>query len=219
MSNEAISRRALIGGATGLILTSRTTPQTRQSNARPRNGFEVDRFVSDVRAARAESDSQLAVEEVLRRAVAEPHEILTAIGEPTSAGIHPLYRSSDLTILNVIWAPLMVLMPHNHNMWATIGIYTGREDNMLWSRQGRVVEASGAAALAVRDVFSLSSSAIHSVTNPIERLTGAIHIYGGDFFAPGRSEWDPETLEERPWDIEAAQTKFLKAVQRFEAVP
>ena len=28
------------------------------------------------------------------------------------------------------------------------------------------------------------------------RLTGAIHIYGGDFFAAERSEWDPETLKE-----------------------
>jgi predicted metal-dependent enzyme (double-stranded beta helix superfamily) len=33
---------------------------------------------------------------------------------------------------------------------------------------------------------------IHSVTNPIPRLTGAIHVYGGDFFGAERSEWDPE---------------------------
>jgi hypothetical protein len=32
------------------------------------------------------------------------------------------------------------------------------------------------------------------VTNPIPRLTGAIHVYAGDFFAAERSEWDPETL-------------------------
>jgi hypothetical protein len=28
----------------------------------------------------------------------------------------------------------MTVMPHNHNMWAIIGIYTGREDNILWRR-------------------------------------------------------------------------------------
>ena len=28
----------------------------------------------------------------------------------------------------------MTVMPHNHNMWAAIGIYTGREDNILWRR-------------------------------------------------------------------------------------
>ena len=48
-----------------------------------------------------------------------------------------------------------------------------------------------------RVVFGLGRDAIHSVTNPIRRLTGAIHIYGGDFFKPGRSEWDAESLRER----------------------
>jgi predicted metal-dependent enzyme (double-stranded beta helix superfamily) len=28
----------------------------------------------------------------------------------------------------------MSVMPHNHEMWAVIGIYTGREDNILWRR-------------------------------------------------------------------------------------
>jgi predicted metal-dependent enzyme (double-stranded beta helix superfamily) len=219
MTIGSISRRTLIGSAAGLALTHRAMPQAQQGRSQLQGRFDVDRFVSDVRRARAERESQLAVEDVLRRAVSQPHEVLTGVGEPTVAGIHTIHRSPDLTILNVIWAPLMVLMPHNHNMWASIGIYTGREDNMLWNRRGRVVEADGAAALAARDVFSLPSDAIHSVVNPIERLTGAIHIYGGDFFAPGRSEWDPETLEERPWDVEAARGKFRKAAQRFQAVP
>ena len=25
-------------------------------------------------------------------------------------------------------------MPHNHEMWAVIGVYTGREDNIFWRR-------------------------------------------------------------------------------------
>jgi len=72
---------------------------------------------------------------------------------------------------------------------------------------------------AILRVFGLPADAIHSVTNPIERLTGALHLYGGDFFAPGRSEWDPETLREQPWDIAAAQEKFRRAEERFNAIP
>ena len=49
----------------------------------------------------------------------------------------------------------------------------------------------------VDDVKRESTSSIASVVNPLRRLTGAIHISGGDFFAPGRSEWDAETLAER----------------------
>ncbi len=71
------------------------------------------------------------------------------------------------------------------------------------------------AALVAREVYSLPHDAIHSVVNPIEKLTGAIHIYGGDFFAPGRSEWDAGTLEERPFDLANALRTFQEANDRF----
>ena len=51
---------------------------------------------------------------------------------------------------------------------------------------------------------------IHSVVNPIPRVTGAIHVYGGDFFAAKRSEWDPESLCEKPYDVEKALRMFKR---------
>ena len=57
------------------------------------------------------------------------------LGEPQRAGLHKLNQSTDLTVLNVVWAPMMTMMPHNHQMWAVIGIYTGREDNIFWRRR------------------------------------------------------------------------------------
>ena len=180
-------------------------------------GFELERFVEDVRRAHKETDAQRAVEAVLARAVSEPRAVLAALGEPKELGPQPLYQSADLTILNVVWAPLMVLLPHEHAMWASIGVYTGREDNITWTRRGSRIEASGAASLSEKQIFSLPIDAVHSVTNPIERLTGAIHIYGGDFFGTPRSEWDPDTLTERPFDLEAARARFRAANARFQA--
>src|SRR5262245_52856821 len=179
--------------------------------------LDVERFIEDVKQARAGTDCQTAVQEVLARAVSEPGAVLAGLGAPTDAGLHSLYRAEDLTILNVVWAPLMMLLPHDHGMWASIGIYTGREDNIVWQRKGPKIEASSAKALGQRDVFGLSEDAIHSVTNPIPRLTGAIHIYGGDFFAVPRSEWDVETLRERPFDLEAARRLFQESSRRFNA--
>jgi len=179
--------------------------------------FQLDEFIAEVRRARAASDAQGAVEAVLARAVSEPRSVILGIGEPRAAGIHQVYRASDLTILNVVWAPLMVLLPHEHRMWATIGIYSGREDNIVWKRAGPRVEAHGAASLSERDVFSLREDAVHSVINPIERTTGAIHIYGGDFFDTPRSEWDAQTLLERPFDLERARRVFEESNRRFEA--
>jgi predicted metal-dependent enzyme (double-stranded beta helix superfamily) len=178
-------------------------------------GFDLDRFTDDVKRARMEGDGQRAVQEVLARAVSEPGAVLDGIGPPTEPGIHPIHHAANLTILNVVWPPFMMLLPHEHGMWASIGIYTGREDNIVWQRRGPLVEASAARALCEREVFGLPDCAIHSVTNPIPRLTGAIHIYGGDFFGTPRSEWDPETLRERPFDLEAARRSFQEASARF----
>jgi len=208
------SRRDFLARASGLIAAAATA----KAWAGPQGGkmsekFDVDRFVEEARKANAEG--QGAVSEILARAVSEPGRVLAGLGEPAEAGLGVLYRGEDLTILNVIWAPLMVLLPHNHRMWASIGIYTGREDNIVWKAEGSVIEAKSAASLSEKEVFPLGKDGIHSVVNPIPRLTGAIHIYGGDFFAPGRSEWDPETLKERPFDVEGLRDKFREANERF----
>lgn len=212
-----LSRRTFLTGVAGVLASSAALiPATTRGSAMA-NKFDLDRFIDDVKRARLEKDSQAAIGQVLEQAVSEPSAVLRTLGEPREAGIHTLYRGPDLTILNVVWAPLMVLLPHNHKMWASIGIYTGREDNISWERRGEVIEAAGAASLSEKEVFPLPETAIHSVTNPIERLTGAIHIYGGDFFAPGRSQWDAETLHEHPFDLEAAKRSFEAAAKRFEA--
>ena len=92
-----------------------------------------------------------------------------------------------------------------------IGIYSGREDNIFWRRlpdgSGRV-EAAGAKALRVGDAAPRGHDIIHSVTNPIPRLTGAIHVYGCDFFAIERSEWDSETLLEGRYDAQRTMRRF-----------
>jgi predicted metal-dependent enzyme (double-stranded beta helix superfamily) len=209
-----LSRRTFLAGASGALALAGGSKRARAASSK----LDLDRLIEEVQRARREKDSQKAVEEVLQRTVSDPAAVIAGIGEPKQAGIHTLHRSDELTILNVVWSPLMVLLPHDHNMWASIGIYTGREDNILWRRNGGVIEASSAAALSEKKVFGLAGDAIHSVTNPIRRLTGAIHIYGGDFFKPGRSEWDSETLRERPFDLEAARRTFVEANERFKAV-
>lgn len=163
--------------------------------------LDLERFVTECRAAHAQDRSHKAVREVLARAVAEPRSVLKGLGEPKRAEVQKLYHSPELTILNVIWAPRMTIYPHNHRMWAVIGIYTGREDNIFWRRlPGGKVEAAGAQSLSEREAVPLGPEIIHSVTNPIARLSGAIHVYGGDFFGVERSEWDPESLTEQRYD-------------------
>jgi predicted metal-dependent enzyme (double-stranded beta helix superfamily) len=70
------------------------------------------------------------------------------------------------------------------------------------------LEAASDKALCEKDTVLLGPETIHSVTNPIARLSGALHVYGGDFFAAARSEWDPESLREQRYDVERAMRLF-----------
>jgi predicted metal-dependent enzyme (double-stranded beta helix superfamily) len=180
--------------------------------------FALERFVADCREAHAEDRSHKAVREVLARALAERRSLLKELGEPRRAEVQKLYHDASLTILNVIWAPRMVIFPHEHRMWAVIGIYTGREDNVYWRRlpDGRI-EAAGAQSMSEGEAAPLGRDIVHSVINPIGRFTGAIHIYGGDFFAVERSEWDPETLREQPYDPAKTLRYFEEANRNLQA--
>ncbi|QOZ26818.1 hypothetical protein [Bradyrhizobium sp. CCBAU 51753] len=182
--------------------------------------FDPEQFIAGCRAAFAAEPTHKAVREVLARAVSDPAAVLRGLGEPTRPESRALFHSDKLTILNVVWAPGMMVMPHDHRMWAMIGVYSGREDNIFWRRipdTPKKVEAAGARALCEGDAVAFGADIIHSVINPIDRLTGAIHIYGGDFFAAERSEWDAMTLEEHRLDREQRRRMFEAAAARYEA--
>jgi len=177
--------------------------------------MDIDGFVQDCVDAARETDAQAAVLEVLARAVHRPGRMLALLGEPVRADISLIYRSDSLTIFNATWTPQMNLMPHNHLMWANIGIYTGREDNIFWRNTPDRIEAFEARALFEGDAAALPVDAIHSVTNPLRRFTGGIHIYGGDFFDTRRSQWDPETLAETPSDGDVIRGIFERENERL----
>lgn len=174
--------------------------------------FDRDRFVADCRAAIDAGANQVQLRDLVRAAVSDPAATLRGLGVPDGPRIDVLHHAPDLTILNLVWGARMQVMPHNHNMWAVIGIYGGGEDNIYWKRapDGRV-EAAGARSLRTGDVETLGRDLIHSVINPLDRLTGALHVYGGDFFAAERSEWNAETLTEGPFDGAASRRRFKEA--------
>lgn len=182
--------------------------------------FDTERFVADCRAAFAADPSHRAVHEVVARAMSEPAAVFRALGEPERPESRALFHSPTLTILHVVWPPGYIVPPHDHHMWAVIGVYAGREDNVFWRRipgEPNRIEAAGARALCARDTVPLGTEIIHSVINPIDRLSSAIHVYGGDFFATERSKWDSLTLEEGRSDREEARRNFERASARYEA--
>ena len=179
--------------------------------------LNVEHFVTECRAALAESSPELAIKEILQRIVASPSDVQAALGTPRQGEVIPLHHERDLTILNMIWTPGMAAYPHDHRMWAVIGLYGGREDNTFYRRSPEGLLVAGGKQLEVGDTELLGPSVIHAVMNPLRVFTAAIHIYGGDFFGTPRSDWDPETLQERPFDIARARKLFADANERWRA--
>ena len=175
--------------------------------------FDVDAFVAECVAARADNEPRLAIRAVLERAIADPEAVGDAV-RPAEGGLTMLHHAPDLTVIHIVWAPRMQLYPHDHRMWAAIGIYAGREDNAFFRRdpgaQHRLVD-SGGKEIGAGDVLVLGDDVIHAVTNPDRELTGAIHVYGGDFVNQPRSQWGPGPREERPHDMAVLRQTFADA--------
>ena len=176
--------------------------------------LDLDHFIADCRAALRHSSPELAIKEILERAVASPSEVEAALGTPRQAGLAALHHDRELTIVNVVWAPGMAIYPHEHRMWALIGLYGGQEDNTFYRRRPDGLQVAGTKQLRIGDTTLLGPAVIHAVANPLGAYTAAIHVYGGDFFGMPRSEWDPETLQERAFDMERARKVFADANER-----
>ncbi|MFK8014929.1 MAG: hypothetical protein AB8G17_05780 [Gammaproteobacteria bacterium] len=176
--------------------------------------FDSAQFVAACQAGLLTENPAQAARDIVARAVCEPESIIAALGEPTLGGVHTLHQSAELTVLNIVWAPGMSLHPHNHEMWACIGIYRGREDNVFYRRSETGLTQHGSKSLTAGDTLALGRSIIHSVANPLDQYTAALHVYGGDFFTQPRSEWDPVSLVEHPYDIEHTRQVFRDANDR-----
>ena len=182
--------------------------------------FDKDQFVEELRAARNESDSMDAISEVIAKAIEDPASIVRALGAPGRGRAEQLYADESITISNIIWGSEMWVPPHDHLMWAVIGVYQGQEDNTFWREQDGNLQEMGGVSLTKGDVRKLGADAVHSVRNPSLQLCGAIHVYGGDFFGaiPRRHSWNPQTLERGPYDYEFINSLRNEANERMESL-
>jgi predicted metal-dependent enzyme (double-stranded beta helix superfamily) len=177
----------------------------------------VEDVVSRCRAALDEHTPMLAVRDVLDELVADPGALDRALGPVELGGISTLHNAADLTVLRVAWTPGLALNPHEHRMWAVIGMYGGREDNAFYRRAATGLEPAGGRELPAGDVLVLGDDVIHSVANSRREFAVALHVYGGDFFTGERSEWDFETYKERPRDLARTRRLFDEANDRWRA--
>ena len=179
--------------------------------------FDKDQFVADcLEFVRSGDRPQSAIKEIVARSVSSASSIEKEVGDTTTGPmLTTWHRSDDLTVLHIVWPPEVDLFAHDHNMWAVIGVYGGREDNQFYRRRedGRIEPNTGK-TITSGEVVALGSDVVHSVTNPTREWTAALHVYGGDFFSTPRTMWDARTHEPMPFDVEFTNRILEAAAER-----
>jgi predicted metal-dependent enzyme (double-stranded beta helix superfamily) len=153
-------------------------------------------FVADCQAAVNGADPVGSVSEVIAETIRHGASIDAALGTRIGREPDTFFSSDRLTVQRILWPGGSWSEPHEHRMWAVIGVYAGEELNQLFEREcdGRLRE-SRTCAVSTREVLAFGPAAIHSVENPHRDLTAGLHVYGGDINGIDRSAWSPSGRE------------------------
>ena len=153
----------------------------------------------------AENEPRRAVRDVVERAVAAPTAVGDALQPDRGRVHHAPPRPTSSPCCTSCGRRGCELFPHDHRMWAVIGIYAGQEDNAFYRRAGpgsRVPHRVGRQGARARRHVLLGDDTIHGVTNPLDRLTGGDPRLRRRLRQPAAQPVGPRPREERPYDID-----------------
>lgn len=148
-----------------------------------------------------EADAHRTIAPLLRELVAHDDWLPAEFAAP-----HPQYYQQYLlhcdpaerfSVVSFVWGPGQATPVHDHTVWGIIGILRGAERCRFFARtaDGRLA-AQDETVLGTGAVSALGplSGDIHRVANAHDdRVSVAIHVYGGNIGAVARHVFDPQT--------------------------
>jgi predicted metal-dependent enzyme (double-stranded beta helix superfamily) len=166
--------------------------------------FDLQDFIGSCERLVAAPGGEKQVLELMRHTVRDSETIKSVVApadsrQPVSDAL--LFRSSHLLVLNATLPPYFASPPHDHRMWAVIGIYEGQENNTFYRRSGEGLDVINHRELRAGEALLLGPEVIHAIENPLPSPTLGLHVYGGDVLAAQRSMWSPHSGEELPYDV------------------
>ena len=102
-------------------------------------------------------------------------------------------------------------------MFACIGQLEGREKNTLFhqSDSGEALTIAEQLTVETGEIIDLPADVVHSIENPGETLSRALHLYAGDFSAlmEKRSLWDSDNHQEKSFSFKELVGESIKTMQ------
>ncbi|HET7490191.1 MAG TPA: hypothetical protein VFJ85_19865 [Acidimicrobiales bacterium] len=172
--------------------------------------LDLDQLVVDCQRAIAETDPRAAVREVLERAIRDP----AAVDAALPAGRQQmtlLHVSDDLTIFQAVNAPSFSFKPHDHGCWSAVALYAGRSRDTFYRRTPHGLAVANGHDYDAGAVALMGAKTIHATQNPLRSNNAAILVFAGNPFAARCSMWDPDTLDELPFDRDYARRSYPPA--------
>lgn len=161
-----------------------------------------------------ETGDAAAIAEVVKRYVREGPTLDNAFAD-SPLGPLTLYSTPELTVQRIEWPAGFRGAPHDHRMWAVVGVYVGAEHNQFHRRGDHGLEDAGGRVLEQGDVLVLGDEAIHSVANPSRGSVIGLHVYGGDIDGIARSQWRPDGTEGPLAEVRAEYLTMWAAMHEY----
>lgn len=149
-----------------------------------------------------------AVERLLRQAIEHPDALDAAVrrhlGDYDRAPLAVVHQSPHLMVQRIRWPGRANIPAHDHSTWAISAVYRGNEHNVLWHPAGpehdalATIEHDTKRVVAAGDLLTMDVDGIHSIYNPGDEGSWALHVYGADLMASKHNEWDAEGNLRRP---------------------
>lgn len=136
-------------------------------------------------------------------------ESLTGLPPPGHSSLDVVHCDDHLTVLVGWWRPGLRLDPHDHQLPLVAGVFRGSEENTLYRRTPTTgLRITGLRSLRAGQTLAMGPKGIHAVANTTLEWAGVVQVYGGNLFAVARSEFDPDTMEERPFNASRALSEI-----------
>jgi predicted metal-dependent enzyme (double-stranded beta helix superfamily) len=156
-------------------------------------------FLTSAREALAAPSPQRAMRALLETTVATLHSRADRWIEHDGDEML-LTASRDLTIYHIALSPHVHYPPHEHRIPALIALYRGTETSFSYERRRTTLVREQRHDYTAPFVATLPADVIHSVVNPGDAPSAAVHVYFGDLTTVERSIWSADLREERRFD-------------------
>lgn len=158
--------------------------------------FDLDKLVQDLRAAAIQPSAHHAIKALLEQAVADPEAMAEAMPEFADNDVI-LHEDETVSIWHCRFMPGQTVPAHDHQMFATIGVYHGAERNHFFEADTETggIRQSSEVVLSAGNVLQIGPSAIHAVGCASDAPCMGIHVYLGALTQIDRSLFDTDKGE------------------------